>query len=140
MSNNLLTLDQVAEQLQLHVKTVRRYVREGRLPATRVGKSYRVAAEDLAAFAGLEDDFIPGPTDRTRRVENNVVLDVTAISADDASRISNTIMAALQGDHSGLRADTLYYEESARLKIILHGTLPATTHLLRMLDHLLEEA
>jgi hypothetical protein len=34
------------------VKTVRNYVRDGRLKAVRIGKQYRIAREDLEAFMG----------------------------------------------------------------------------------------
>ena len=49
-----LSMDQVAEQLGLHVRTVRRYVRHGRLRAVRIGKQYRVAREALDALTGRD--------------------------------------------------------------------------------------
>ena len=52
MSEQLLSPHQVADALGLHVRTVRNYVRDGRLPATRVGKQYRIAREDLEKFFG----------------------------------------------------------------------------------------
>lgn len=45
-----LTLEDVADHLQLNVQTVRRYVREKRLTAIRLGKSYRVHKDDLRRF------------------------------------------------------------------------------------------
>lgn len=45
-----LTAREAAEVLGIHEKTVGRYVRENRLPATRVGTSYRFRREDLEAF------------------------------------------------------------------------------------------
>ena len=53
MSDYLVTVDQAAEQLNLHPNTVLRYIRDGRLPATRIGKSYRIARANLDAFAGV---------------------------------------------------------------------------------------
>ncbi len=38
MHSYLYTVDQVAERLNLHAKTVRRYIRGGRLKAKRIGK------------------------------------------------------------------------------------------------------
>ena len=52
MTSNLYSAEQVAEMLNLHVKTVRRYVRDGRLKAKRIGKEYRITRADLEAFAG----------------------------------------------------------------------------------------
>ena len=48
----LLSVFDVAQRLNLHVKTVRGYVREGRLKAVRIGKQYRIAREDLEALTG----------------------------------------------------------------------------------------
>jgi excisionase family DNA binding protein len=44
MSPHLYTVDQVAERLNLHAKTVRRYIRDGRPKAKRIGK-------DIASLA-----------------------------------------------------------------------------------------
>lgn len=45
-----LTLEDVADHLQLNVQTVRRYVREKRLTAVKFGKGYRVSKDDLQRF------------------------------------------------------------------------------------------
>lgn len=47
---DLMTVEQVAAYLQLNKLTVYRYIREGRIPAARLGKSYRVRKSDLDAF------------------------------------------------------------------------------------------
>src|SRR5437016_63386 len=52
MSQDLYSVEQVAALLGLHVRTVRNHVRDGRLKAVRIGKQYRIAREDLAAFTG----------------------------------------------------------------------------------------
>ena len=43
----LYSVEAVAERLGVHVRTVRRYLREGRLRGTKIGKQYRVAAAAL---------------------------------------------------------------------------------------------
>jgi len=53
MIDEPVTVRQAAEALGLHVKTVLRFIREGRLPAHRMGKSYRLRRSDVDAFAGL---------------------------------------------------------------------------------------
>ena len=53
--------EQVADILGLHVRTVRGYVRDGRLPAVRMGKQYRITERDLKAFAGVVTDECPWP-------------------------------------------------------------------------------
>ncbi|KAA3641945.1 MAG: helix-turn-helix domain-containing protein [Armatimonadetes bacterium] len=49
--SELLSLKDVAAQLDVHYMTAYRYVRLGMLPATQQGRSWVVRAEDLAAFA-----------------------------------------------------------------------------------------
>lgn len=45
-----LTTEEAAEYLQVTVDTIRRYVREGRIPAGQLGRGYRIRQEDLDAF------------------------------------------------------------------------------------------
>ncbi len=49
-NNNLLTPEQVAEMLQVHVLTLYSYIRQGKLDAVRLGRSYRIIPEDLTRF------------------------------------------------------------------------------------------
>jgi excisionase family DNA binding protein len=45
-----LTLQEIADELKLHIETVREWVRTKRLPAYRVGRDYRVKRTDLDKF------------------------------------------------------------------------------------------
>lgn len=50
------TVNQTAIALKVHPLTVRRYIKEGKLKAVRVGGNVRIALNDLRAFT---QDFIP---------------------------------------------------------------------------------
>ena len=50
VKNDLLTSEQVAEALQIHVLTVYGYIKQGKLPAIRFGRKYRILPEDLHQF------------------------------------------------------------------------------------------
>ncbi len=50
VNKNLLTPEQVAGILQVHVLTVYSYIRRGKLEAIRLGRSYRIIPEDLELF------------------------------------------------------------------------------------------
>lgn len=50
------TVNQAAIALKIHPLTVRRYIKEGKLKAVRVGGNVRIALNDLRAFT---QDFIP---------------------------------------------------------------------------------
>src|SRR5438067_2078794 len=88
MARELYSVEQVAAKLGLHVRTVRNYVRDGRLKAVRIGKQYRVSAEDLEAFTGISE---PGPA---RSAELSAVAELEA-DRDTADRLATYVLAAL---------------------------------------------
>jgi excisionase family DNA binding protein len=141
MSAHLFTADEVAELLNLHVKTIRRYVRDGRLKARRIGKEYRIARADLDEFAG-ETRAPDTPVARTRHVIASSIVDVDVVSPQESHRITAMVMAALnsrKGEADFPRVDTIYYEEQAKLRITITATLVLTCELLRMINALLED-
>jgi excisionase family DNA binding protein len=109
----LYSVEQVAERLGLHVKTVRTYVREGRLKAVRIGKQYRISRLDLEAMTGRAEPP-PEPVQRTRQVEVSSIVEIDAISPETANRLTISLI----GGASGIRVETIYNAERARLKII----------------------
>lgn len=49
-NNNFLTVEQVAETLQVHWQTVLNYIKNGKLKAVKLGKGYRISKEALQEF------------------------------------------------------------------------------------------
>ena len=134
----LLTVDQVAAQLGVHVKTARRYVRDGRLKAVRIGKQYRIAPADLAALTGQPVAALPAEAVRLpRHAEASTVVQIDAISREDAQRVMNGVGGAITGrdktTDTPLRVDTVYDETRARLKLIVTGSLATTQTLLGLI-------
>ncbi|MFD8981933.1 helix-turn-helix domain-containing protein [Streptomyces sp. NPDC059564] len=139
------SVDQVADQLGLHVRTVRGYVRDGRLKATRVGRQYRITPADLEAFTGLP---APSPARRTRHTEVSGIVQIDAIDPVAVDRLTNLIMAAATGRHGNgpgrqdadrLRVESVHDEERATLKIIIVGGLDTTAELLRLIDSVVQD-
>jgi excisionase family DNA binding protein len=141
VTQDLFSIDEVAERLQLHVKTVRKFVRDGRLKATRVGKQYRISRADLEAFTGSPASPSNRATVRTQRhVEASSIVQIDAISRDDANRVTNSLIAASNVHRDGdqpLRIDSIYDEERGRLKVIVTGSVPTCAELFRFIDVLL---
>lgn len=136
----LYSLDQVAEQLGLHVRTVRAYVRRGRLKAVRIGKQYRVAHEDLESIVGTRRPRSAIP--RLRRGEVSSVVQADAVSQETAQRIANHLQEAVKTpreDGSALRVETIYDLGRAQLKVIVIGSLSATANILGLLRVILED-
>src|SRR5262245_47963430 len=121
------SVGQVAELLGLHVKTVRGYVRDGRLKAVRIGKQYRITREELEAFTGQPVEPPARETaGRVHRVEVSSVIQIDAAGPDTVRRLTNVLMAAVavRPDATDrLRLQTVYDEERGSLKIIVIGGL-----------------
>jgi len=43
----IYTTEQVAKKLQVSLITVRRYIKSGKLPASKVGRNYRILESDI---------------------------------------------------------------------------------------------
>jgi excisionase family DNA binding protein len=142
-TQDLLSVEQVAEHLGLHVRTVRRYVRERRLHAVRIGKQYRVSRSALEALTGATSavqNSAPVET-ATRHVEVSSIVQAEAVDRATADRLTTGLLAASNG-RSGqsdpLRIDTIYDPARARLKVILTGSLATTASLLKFVNAYLE--
>jgi excisionase family DNA binding protein len=134
----LYSLEQVAERLGLQVRTVRSYVRSGRLKAIRIGKQYRVTRESLEDLTGPTPlrDTVP----RHRHVEVSSVIQVDAVSQETAGRVTIHLAGAAKAtrDGSALRVETIYDEERSQLRIIVIGSLLNAADVFRLLGALLE--
>ena len=143
MSQQLYSVEQVADLLGLHVKTVRTYVRDGRLKAVRIGKQYRIAREDLEVFTGHPVAAPARETARRQRhIEVSSIVQIDAISFDAMSRLSTMIVGSATGrpdDDQRLRIETFYDEERASLKIIVVGGLDSSAEMLKLINMLVEQ-
>src|SRR5262245_62057859 len=127
MDPGWLSVEQVAERLGLHVRTVRGYIRDGRLAAVRIGKQYRIARADLDAFTGR-----PAPTARPA-AEVSAVFDLPGVGPVAADRLTTLIIAGAQGRSDAadpLRIRAVYDETRAHLKIIIFGGVEVTADVL----------
>ena len=142
MAQNLYSVEQVAGLLGLHVRTVRNYVREGRLKAVRIGKQYRIAREDLEAMTGRSASALePEPIRRNRHVEVSSIVEIDAVSLDTANRVTNLLGGAYQGRRPAqepLRIETIYDAERARMKIILVGGMDTNASYFKIISAVLD--
>jgi excisionase family DNA binding protein len=67
-----LTLEEFAKHARLHLDTARRYVREGKLPARRIGKRYLVKAADAEAFMENAPTAGPAPMPEVQQSTSDV--------------------------------------------------------------------
>ncbi len=136
---HFFSLDQVAERLGLHVRTVRAQVRAGRLKAIRIGKQYRVAREELEAIVGASNtrDAVA----RRRRAEASSVVQMDAVTENTAHRVAEHLRRVVKTpreDGSALRVETIYDPGRAHLKVIVIGSLPAAAHIFAVMSAILD--
>ena len=130
MSDRLVTVEETAERLNLHPKTVLRYIRDGRLKAARIGKSYRITNADLDEFAGVAS----GETDTQART--TCIVDIPGISVQSAERLASFLhSAALAGDSATppLHLETAFDASTGTMKVVVIGAPSDVGKLLEML-------
>ncbi|TDC50898.1 DNA-binding protein [Actinomadura sp. KC345] len=135
----MYSVEEVADHLGLHVRTVRGYIRTGRLKAVRIGKQYRIAQADLAELTGPQRLPRPAPGGAAARVEVSSIVQIDGIGHAAADRVSTLVLAGVntgeRGDH--LRVQTVHDQELNRMKIVILGGAAATADVLRLLDGVL---
>ncbi|WP_030171815.1 helix-turn-helix domain-containing protein [Spirillospora albida] len=134
MEKEMYSVEEVAALLGLHVRTVRSYIRSGRLNATRIGKQYRIAAADLAQFTGR-----PAAPPAAAEVSSIVRLD--GVDRAAADRLGTLVLASANTGHDParpLRVQTVHDGERNRMTIVILGGAAATADLLRLIDAVVE--
>jgi excisionase family DNA binding protein len=136
MSGELYTVEQAADRLKLHPKTVLRMIREGRLKAVRLGKAYRISGDDLDAATGVARAEARESPDRA-----TVIADFGDISPDLAQRLGTTLTAMLGGRQTRtdpVTLQTAYDPVLRRLKVVVTGSPDDAATLLKSAMFLLE--
>jgi excisionase family DNA binding protein len=135
----MYSLDQVAERLGLHVRTVRAYVRTGRLKAIRIGKQYRVTREELESIIGAGNSR--DAVSRRRNAEVSSVVQMDAVTQNMVLRIADHLRSAVKAprdDGSALRVETIYDQGHAQLKVIVIGSLSGAATVFGLLGAILD--
>jgi excisionase family DNA binding protein len=83
MADQSITLNEAAEKLGVHYMTAYRYVRTGRLEATKVGGEWRVSQSDLDAFVAAASAPTPSSSGRITRVDYHHRLEDRLLVGDE---------------------------------------------------------
>lgn len=137
---DLYSVSEVAERLGLHVRTVRNYVRDGRLKAVRIGKQYRISREDFEALTNLPTVGAPAAAAPQGHMEVSSIVQIDAIGPDAAQRLATLVTATAQSARDSpapLRVQTVYDKERTRMKIVILGDAATTADLLNLVDGVL---
>ncbi|MBE6068375.1 MAG: helix-turn-helix domain-containing protein [Clostridium lundense] len=159
MEDKFYTIDQVAELLGMHHKTIRKFITEGKLEASKVGKQWRTSGHDLSIFMEKNSGKISnekineelnvdysttgdGEDTISDRINVSTVIDIKETGKDDYMRISNTIIAIANCKDPEVGRSTVnikYDEKDKRLRVILWGSVKFIENMLDTISMLVEQ-
>jgi excisionase family DNA binding protein len=147
MVEKYYTVEQIAEIINLHPKTIQRYIREGRLKAQKVGKAWRVTGHDLSVF--LEEgengtslaEKSPGLQQIVGAALNEItvsaVIDIPVSNSSEAGQVVNWMTASLNSQSSeyGYKSfSSQYIEPEKKIRIMLWGSPALVERILHFLS------
>ncbi|RII34839.1 DNA-binding protein [Clostridium chromiireducens] len=154
MEEKFYTIDQIAEKLGMHHKTIRKFITEGKLRANKVGKQWRISGHDLSLFMENNNvnvsnknevenekmEFSTGEVDiksRINKINVSTVIDINEVAIEEYMRISNTLIAIMNSKDSKMSNSTInmkYYPKERNLKVMLWGDAEFTKEMLDLIS------
>ena len=127
MVKDYYSVEQISDMLNIHPKTIQRYIREGKLRATKIGKSWRITGHDLSTFTEGDSDQPPASINRLKRVITaSSVIDIMTDGREDAIRILNTLTASLNAkppEYGRSSMQSQYIEREDMVRVTLWGEI-----------------
>lgn len=159
MEEKFYTIDQIAEILGMHHKTIRKFITEGKLRANKVGKQWRISGHDLSIFMEnnnvnirnkneVENEKIEFSTsnvdsnNRINKINVSTVVDINEVDMDEYMRISNTLLAVMNSKDSKMSNSTInmkHYQKERNLKVMLWGDTNFTKEMLDIISMLTQD-
>ncbi|MDX9809733.1 MAG: helix-turn-helix domain-containing protein [Sphaerochaetaceae bacterium] len=143
MEQKWYATQELAQILKLHPKTILRFIHENKIKAQKIGRSWRVSQQALKEYAHGEL-AVPVKTDNpvdfgslNDRMRVSAVIEINEQNSVEASRLSNTLLAALNckdPDWGNARFDFLYYPEIQKAKYVLYGSPEFIREVMMMLE------
>ena len=131
------TVDKIAKMLSMHPKTIQRYIREDKLHAKKVGKSWRVYEQDLKVFMECSDitkDILSKAPNKTMA---SSVVDINVEDSNEAFDIEKYLMASMNNrsdEVSSSAIHTQYLEHENKLRVTLWGSVVFMQSIFEMLS------
>lgn len=158
MEEKFYTIDQIAEILGMHHKTIRKFITEGKLRANKVGKQWRISGHDLSLFMENNNVNIRGKNEseneniefstsdiynnnKINKINISTVIDINKVNIDEYRRISNTLLAVMNSKDSKMSNSTInikFYQKEKNLKVMLWGDVEFTKEMLDFVSTLTE--
>lgn len=124
--NRYYTVEKVAELLALHPKTIQRYVREGKLKAKKVGKSWRIYEQGLNDYMSSSDMAEDNQSSPQSKALASSVVDIRVEDHEEASDIEKFLVATMNSKSNELGNTIMhiqYLEVEDKLRVTLWGDI-----------------
>lgn len=129
MAEKYYTVEQISEMLKIHPKTIQRYIREGKLCAHKIGKSWRITGHDLSIFIENEKNaYVSDDQSKKLPIEDrfkaSAVVDICVNDKDDAVHIIDMLTGALNSkppEYGSSSMHTQYIIEENIIRITMWG-------------------
>ena len=158
MEEKFYTIDQIAEILGMHHKTIRKFITEGKIRANKLGKQWRISGHDLSLFMENNNfkignersveseqiEFSNGNIDtnnKFNKINISTVIDINDVNIDEYRRISNMLLALMNSKDSKMSNSTInikHYQKEGNLKIMLWGDTEFIKEMLDIISMLIE--
>jgi len=130
MTEKYYTVEQISNMLGMHPKTLQRYIREGKLRAAKIGKSWRVTAHDLSLFTESESKGTAKSAAMAQtQIKVSAVADIPVAGANEAGQIAAALTAAQNSkppEFGTASLHTQYIGETGMLRVTLWGGIRFT--------------
>lgn len=145
MTAKLYTINELSSILNLHPKTILRFINEGKIKGNKIGRTWRVTEQDLKVFchgelATEEKPVIKPDYDTLHdRITISAVIEIKEQNSEEASRISNMFMAVLNSETDYMhksRFDFFYYPEIEKAKYVIYGSADFVTRIIEMFNQI----
>lgn len=141
MDDKWYSVEQIADMLNFHPRTLRRYINEGKLRASKVGKEYRISGHDLSVF--IEGRGLPETQEEQNvKPEVSAVVDIETAGKDEADRIERTLLAAMNSKDQSYGKASANIQRSAgneKIRVMLWGQIDFTIQILQCISTLTGE-
>jgi excisionase family DNA binding protein len=131
MEIKMYSISELSGILNLHPKTIIRFIHEGKIRARKIGRSWMVSENELKLYCHGEQENVeptklkPEYETINERISVSAVVEIREQNSEEASRLSNTFLAMLnseKGESSNIRFDSFYFPEAQKSKYVFYGS------------------
>jgi len=147
MAEKYYTVMQISEMLKIHPKTIQRYIREGKLLANKIGKSWRITGHDLSVFIENEKNIYVSDEQNLKlpiedKFKVSAVVDINVSDKDEAIRIIDMLAGALNSKPPEYGSSSMYTQhiiEENKIRITLFGGIRFMDVMMSSISELAEQ-